>query len=246
MKNKSSLFILGLTILGVGVWLQQVRVSTGSETLLALPRIPASSPPTEKKSDPTQKKSALSEIKDLEVCYQSNSCDFPQTDPRSYGIALGHKIADRTKDLYKQLKNNPLSQKELAELARLTMKIDDGFVQSAALDIFKDLPVSEENLLALSEGLQNNTDPLIAEKAIVELQRYMGTPNESKAQQTVQTMLQGAHFSSQKVGENILVFINEQSFNSYQQIQQQLPSQSRVARDLQTALSEYRRQRSGG
>ena len=206
-------------------------------------RTPASNPPSETtiKNNAAEKKTALNEIKEIESCYQSNKCDFPQTDPRSYDIAVGHKIADRLK----QLRGN-LPQTELAELARHTMKIEDGFVQSVALDIFKDLPISPENLQALSEGLQNNTDPLISEKALTELQRYIGTPQETKAQQVVQTMLQGAHFASEKVGENVLSFINEQSFSAYQQLQQQMPAQSRVARDLETALTEYRKQRSGG
>lgn len=236
-----NLLIIGLGFFAAGVFYLK------KESVLAASIVPQRTlasnpvPTTTNKNSVTQKKTPLNEIKELQACYQSNACDFPQTDPRSYDIALGHKIADRLKQL-----RGSLSPSELGELARHTMKIEDGFVQSAALDIFKDLPTSADNLQALKEGLQNNTDPLIAEKALPELQRYIGTGQEAGAQQVVQTMLQGAHFASEKAGENILSFINEKSFSSYQQLQQQMPAQSRVARDLETALSEYRKQRSGG
>ena len=242
-------WILGLClILGGVIWSyhspqqdQQTSMITSQRNLANVPSANAQKPVAA--SSP---KAQLNEIKQIEACYQSNTCDYPQTDPKSYSIAVGHDLADKIKIFRQQYKSDPTAQKDLNELARHAVHIDDGFVQSEALDIFKELPISAENLQAMNEGLQYNTDPLIAEKALTELQRYMGTDQENNMQQLVQSMLQGAHFSSQKVAESILRFINEQSFQTYQQIQKQLPPQSRTARDLGTALREYQQQRSGG
>ena len=209
---------------------------------------PTPSQPTERApaNAEAEKKKMREDISATHNCYQSQSCDFPQTDPRSYEFAVGRALTEKIKLFHNQFKNDPSTQRELVALAKQAIKIEDGFVQSAALDIFKDLPISEENLAAIEAGLQNNTDPVIAEKALNEMQRYIGTPQEAHMQSVVQSMAGGAHFASQKVGENILPFINDKSFPAYQQLQKQLPAQSRVARDLATALREYRRQRSGG
>ena len=186
------------------------------------------------------------EWQEIEACYRSNKCDYPQTDSRSYGIAVGRALAEKTASLHRKFRADFAAHEELGRLARRAFLIADGFVQSAALEVFADLPATEENLKALSEGLENNPDPLISEKAMTELRRYLGTPLEAQMQGTVQSMLNGAHFASQKVGENILGFINAQSYDSYKEIQRRLPPQSRVARDLNTALQEYRRQQTGG
>lgn len=211
--------------------------------LAAVARTPASLPPEEKNSEISK---VVSEVNQIESCYQTGTCSYPQTDPKSYHFAVSHALANKIALFSKQFGQDPAAQNELRQVARKAVKIDDGFVQSAALSIFKDLPIDQENLQAIGEGMQTNSDPLVAEQALGELQRYMGTPQEAKMQEIVQGMVSGAHFASQKVGENILSFINDQNFPSYKQLQQQLPAQSRIARDLATALKEYRRQRSGG
>lgn len=209
-------------------------------------RAPASSPPQPNKVI-EQKREALTAIQSIENCYQSNTCDYPQTDSRSYEFAVGRDLAAKLKQFHAQYRQDPSAQEELKKLALRAFKVEDGFVQSVALDMFKDLPIDQERLQVLGEGLQTNPDPMIAEKALGELQRYINTSEEGQMQSIVQGILgQGAHFASQKVGENILNFINDRSFPSYQQLQQQLPAQSRVSRDLAGALREYRRQRTGG
>lgn len=188
----------------------------------------------------------FAELKNVENCYRTDTCNYPQTDPRSYSIAVGHDLAQKTAELHRNYAGDSSAQEGLMELAQLTIRIDDGFVQDAALDLLHDLPISAENLAALGEGLQYNTDPLISSKAILELGRYIGTPQELQMQTIVQDMLHGAHFAAQAAGENILPFINDKSFAAYQQLKNRLPPESRVARNLATALAEYRRQQSGG
>jgi len=214
-------------------------------TIAIAERTPASTPPAQ--TQPQLQKTALAEISKVVDCYQSSECNYPQTDSRSYEFAVSRDLAEKLKTFHEQFRQDPAAQENLTKLARQAFKIEDGFVQSVALDIFKDLPIDKQNLDALGEGLKTTPDPLIAEKSLSELQRYMNTTEEGQMQEIVQNVLgQGAHFASQKVGENILNFINERSFTSYQQLQKQLPTQSRVSRDLAGALREYRRQRTGG
>lgn len=209
-------------------------------------RAPASNPPVNTQPQ-QQKQEALAEISKVVDCYQSNACNYPQTDPRSYEFAVSRDLAEKLKFFHEKFRQDPAAQEDLTRLARQAFKIEDGFVQSVALDIFKDLPINKENLNVLGEGLKVTPDPLIAEKSLSELQRYINTPEEGQMQGIVQNVLgNGAHFASQKVGENILSFINERSFPSYRDLQRQLPAQSRVSRDLAGALREYHRQRTGG
>lgn len=240
--------IVGFVVtLGLVVVLSSKQKSETPPMQMTWQRTPASTPPTRDGSALERKQAALKEIERVESCYHSNACDYPQTDSRSYSFAAGKALAEKLARFHAQYRKDPSARQDLELLARRAFKVEDGYVQSVALDIFKDLPISKENLDAFGEALKDNTDPLVAEKALNELQRYMNTPEEPQMQAVVQEMLGGgAHFASQKVGEHILNFINDRSFAAYQRLQRQLPPQSRVARDLNTALREYRRQRAGG
>ncbi|MCB9072253.1 MAG: hypothetical protein H6623_01430 [Bdellovibrionaceae bacterium] len=185
-------------------------------------------------------------IIDTNKCYDTQICNYPQTDPRSYEVALGKDIAKKLQQFRLKYKNNSDVQKWKEQIARKFIKSFDGFVQEEALKMFSELPIASENLQAITQGLQNSPDALLIKLAIPELQRYLGSSYESQVHTFLSsTIATGAHFSSEVVTENIGPFISNSSYNVYKQTAQQLPQGSSALRNLSTALRDYALQQTG-
>lgn len=187
------------------------------------------------------------EIEDTVKCYETRTCPFPQTDPRSYEYGVGFKLRELLNKYSEDYKDDPQAQQMLAVLARQFVRSLDGNVQNAALNIMKYLPPSPENYKALADSLSNNPDATYVQSVLDEMKKYIGTPQEPAMQALLgQLIATGPHFSSQAVATHILPFINSRSYPSYRQLAEQMPSQSRAGRDLTSAVHEYERLQTGG
>lgn len=209
------------------------------------PRNPASAA-SEAAPQGSQSDLALNDFRDLKNCYESQSCDFPQTDPRSYEFAVGKSLAARLDQILVKFRNDPAAHQNLQVMARESFKIEDGFVQSAALNILRSFPPSAENLEVLAAGIVNNPDPSIVEQVMNEFERYVGTPHEAGVHASLRDILQGPHFSAQAAAQNILNFVNKTSYDEYKRTLAKLNPQSQAAKDLKAILTEYERSISGG
>jgi hypothetical protein len=175
---------------------------------------------------------------------ESEACDFPKTDPKSYHFGVSHALAAAILDFQRK---HPEAERELGEIGREQIKNPEPWVQAAALQVLGALPPSPENAAAIEEGLRNTPDALLVEKAMHELQRYLGTPWEADAQRIVgEIAAQGAHFSAQQAALMILPFINERSERDFRSLLAGMEAGSKAASYLRSALTEYARQRSGG
>ncbi|MBX7231114.1 MAG: hypothetical protein K1X29_03410 [Bdellovibrionales bacterium] len=180
------------------------------------------------------------ELMALKQCYATQTCNFPQTDPRSYEFALGRAIALGLKNYFEQNKNNLQSLEDLTALAQDFIQSRDGFVQDQALDILAYLPPSAENLESLTQALKDSSDGDLIEKSLAECKRYLNSENGEKVDQFVQHIVEsGGHFSSQRIASQIIPFINEKNFQKYQQILARLPKESVAARNLKASMEEY-------
>lgn len=195
-------------------------------------RAPASS----KKIDVVDELTALNE------CYKSETCDFPQADPRSYEVELSKAVAKKLKEFRLGYRRDPRA----ARIARLFMRNSNGFVQDEALKLFAELPISKENLQAITDGLYNTPDALIIEKALPELQRYMGSHYEATVHSFLSTTLAtGAHFSAETVSQNISPFITRSSYSKYKNASDLLPAGATTKRNLNSALRDFKRVETG-
>lgn len=196
---------------------------------------------------PNDKEALLLAIKETKACYESETCDFPQTDPRSYELAVGKKMQELLKAYRTNFAKDPSNRQLTATLAREYIESTDEFVQEAAMELMSELPPSEENLKALTESLTNTSDPLLVEQAMSEMKRYMGTSSEILVHQYLADLLgRGAVFSSEKAVRGLFGFINSNSYPTYSELARTLPAGSSVGRDLRALLEEYRRQQTGG
>jgi hypothetical protein len=196
---------------------------------------------------PSRKDELVKLIHETKECYASETCDFPNTDPKSYEIAIGQKIKELLKVYQSEFSKDAKYKTDTEKLAREFITLDDQFVQEVSLELLSDVAPSEENLKALAEGLNGTLDPLLVEQAMNEMKRYLGTNEEPQVHEFLQELLgNGSVFSSEKAVQGIFPFINPQSFPAYDKVARSLPPESSVGRDLRALLEEYRRQQAGG
>lgn len=180
----------------------------------------------------------------LVECYASEKCDYTQTDPKSYGIALNKEAAAF-------LQNSNASEfaqsLEMQKALRDLMKEGDGFVQEEVLKLLSQLPVSEENLQAIIEGLKNNyADPLVMEQVMGELARYNDSGMSEQVRSFVaETMLSGPQFSAEKAAQKIRPLLNSGNTTYYRGVAEKSQSTA-VKNALLSSLNDYELSLGGG
>lgn len=195
----------------------------------------------------TNQDTLIQALRETKECYHSESCDFPQTDPKSYDLAVGQKLKDLLKSYRVSFAKDPRNQAQTESIAREYITSEDEFVQEVALEMMSELPPSEENLKLITESLHNTTDPLLVEQAMNEMKRHLGTEHEPLVHQYLKDLVgRGAVFSSEQAVRGMFAFINAKSFPAYAELARSLPASSSVGRDLKALLEEYQRQQTGG
>jgi len=256
MGNSSMKKYVALMIIALGlVYFVNRRGNEQTQELSSTSAVPAKKEVSSLKKDmaknqggasfaaTAQSPDSLDKILTLVGCYSSEKCDYPQTDPKSYLVALN-------KDATLFLQNTKASdfanhdiQKGLREL----MKEGDGFVQEEVLKLLSQLPVSEENLQAIFDGLKNNyADPLIMEQVVGELARY----NDSSMAEQVrgfmaETMLSGPQYSAETAAQKIRPLLNPGNVAYYRGVAEKSHSTA-VKNALQSSLNDYELSLGGG
>jgi len=193
-----------------------------------------------------EKKQLLTEIRELQKCYESRACRFPETDPRSYEVGVTQELRKKLSSFFTKFHTDSSARKDLETLARTFITSGENELQSEALKMFSELPISAENIESLTSGLMSAPDPEVMKQALPEFQRYLGTAWEQQVHSFLSvTISTGAHFSSEKVSENILPFINSTSYSTYQQALRTMSRGAKAAANLDWALREYRRLQAG-
>lgn len=202
---------------------------------------------TAKKEAPVANDDELQKIYTLQKCYQTQNCSFPQTDPRSYELALGHAISTAMLSYWGHNRGDSTARHEIVKLARILILNPDPYIQEACLKIFSGLPLDTDNLKATIEGVQGTSDPLLVGETMSEFKRYLGTPAENLVHIFLADVISsGGQFSSEAVAQNILPFINENSLSIYKLRLRAMNTNTQSYLYLENALNEYARIVSGG
>lgn len=252
MKNLTALATL-LIALFLCFWEQEEKKKSVNITLPNKQSRSLASPPPSKSTVPQASNKAVrsvidprdrlvKELEKLDGCYASEDCAFPQTDPRSYEVALGKRIAQKLSAFRTKY---PKDERGL-KLARRFMQSGDGFVQEEALKLLSNYPISQESLSAITTGLTNTPDAPLMKHAIGELKRYIGSAYEPVVHTFLSsTLASGAHFTAETVSEDISPFINQSSYSKYKNASDTIPAGATAKRNLNSALREYRRVTTG-
>lgn len=256
-ENSKSLTIGAVAVVLLMAWQMRshpvgtVKLPEDFEPVQKLQRQPSSQPesqePAKKPKSVSDKEVLLQTIRTTKECYASEKCDFPQTDPKSYELAVGQALKGLLIEYRTKFATDLKNSAETQALALEYMKSQDEYLQEQALSMFSSLPTSSENLEAITTGLADTTDPLLVDQAMGEMKRYMGTSDEAQVHNYLRDLLgRGGVFSSEAAAKKILSFINSQSYGGYDGLARSLPSNSTVGQNLRTALDEYLRLQSGG
>lgn len=173
------------------------------------------------------------EIRRLEACYQTENCDFPKSDPRSYRFALSESMAIVIAE--HQINFGPDE-----EIAREGVIHPEPIVQVAAMKMLSALPPSSKNLSALANGLRNRPDPTLLTDGLKELERYMGSSLEIEAQKIVESLVAKETDLLPRGESNLLLpFINEHSHEEFRELFRQLDPAGQSRQLLKSALEIY-------
>jgi len=184
----------------------------------------------------------ITAIRSTRACLDSGTCDFPQTDSRSYEFAVKRRLAVELAEAHAALGPDAVE-----EIARELMEIDDGYVQTQAILVFSALPPSRENLAAMTSTLALSHDPLVIEQAMNEWERYIGSPEEAMVQEFLADFIaHGGQFTAEKASSLVLRFLNERSESAFRAALAGMNPESTAAVNLRRAIAEYERQVTGG
>jgi hypothetical protein len=207
----------------------------------------ASSPKKEKKSTPPLPPKKYAEITTAILCYESNDCEYAETDPRSYSFAVAKDISGKLELFLEDFRSNPALAEDAEEFANEAIMIPDGYVQSKALEIYALLPPSSANLQKALMGLENTPNPILIEQAMKDWKRYLGTSEEERIQEFLAKFIAyGAQFSSEKASEEILSFLNDRSEPLFRDALSKMQPESTPAKNLRAALEQFHLKQSGG
>lgn len=261
---KSSLGTAIVACAAVGIWAltdfktagSVAEETEGPSAVSASSRLPASEPVvpsvSKTKAEPLPAKErwsvARARLLGFRECLQTQACEYPQHDPRSYEFAVHREWKELLKSLRAQLGRDPAFDREVGDLARESMLASDGHVQEEALRLMAALPPDPRNLEAVVRGLEiNDADPLILRQAGEEMKRHLGGEAEERIHAYLEkTLRSGAHFTAEQAGILVRDLLRASSVERYRRVLREIPSGTTKARHLRAALSEYDARVSGG
>ncbi len=180
----------------------------------------------------------------LESCYETDDCNFPNNDPREYGMAIGLAIQTELHSLYNKVENKNLTNDAISQLARHYLSTPDGHIKEEALLILTTQPTSEANLYSILNDILNYHDADLTDMAMNELARYKNSEYSATINDYLKkNLLTGSHFTSLTIAKSISLFLSDDNIKEYQKIAQRMGTQSQSAQFLLASIENYKRQR---
>jgi hypothetical protein len=192
-----------------------------------------------------KRKTLKQRLYDLQHCNKTDTCPVDNSDPRASDLLLGQQITDKLTQYTELHLENDYFDEEAAEMARDFINNPDGFVQEAALDLMSAMPPSPENAQALLDMLSDSYDAKIMNQAMKELERYPEYTQQID-QLFAQSLQTGSFYVAQEIALNILPYLNDSNLQTYIDIANKLPQNSKRADALWSNIKEYQLRQTGG
>jgi hypothetical protein len=140
-----------------------------------------------------------------------------------------------------------IQRPEISVAARRFLASDDRIVQAAALELISTQPPSAENLDAILGNILAGYDAELIEQAMLELERYTAPADGDRIDQALgEAMTMGAPFVAREISAHITPFVNERSYNFFQDVAERLPRQSYYRIHLESSLADFRNRKAAG
>ena len=176
-------------------------------------------------------------------CAKGMDCSFSGKGDRIYSVELDLQIANFLRELASKIQSNDENfiREALPGLRRLMIE-GSAFVQRETLQLFAQLPVSKENLLAIEKGLLATADVDLFREGISELKRYKGTEFEPILGRFVVTRLErGGTMVGREMAKEIFDFLNPEIAPEVERVMAGLQLRSKAREYLRYNLEEYHR-----
>jgi len=178
----------------------------------------------------------------LEACYEVDNCNFPSTDPREYGMAIGQAIKAELHSLYQKIETSKLTDESISTMARHYLSTPDGYIKEEALLILATQPTSEANLYAILNHVLDYHDANLTDMAMNELVRYKNSEHGQIINDYLKkNLLTGGHFAGLTIAKSISLFLNEDNIRDYQKIAKKMGPQSQSAKFLLASIEDYKK-----
>ncbi len=79
-------------------------------------------------------------LEELAACYETERCNFPRTDEKSYGFAVGQALRGELLGMKEWVQANGVRDESVSQIASVYLAIEDGHVQNAALALLATQP----------------------------------------------------------------------------------------------------------
>lgn len=181
--------------------------------------------------------STFKEVFDLEKCLEGG-CTYPQTDPRSYELAVYRDMAAKLRSMGESLGDDSKEfDNHLLSILHF-LEIPDGFVQEAALELLSRTTPTEESFEALQGMMQRGVDPLITGQIISEFEKYK---SDSQKRASIEEVLlfsleRGPISSRSVIADRMLPFIQRESVEALKSILAKLPKKTPLSKSVASVI----------
>jgi len=180
------------------------------------------------------------ELKKIYNCYEKMNCPFPQTDSRSYDLAVGKKLKSKLEELYEKVEEEDYVDERVSTIAREYMKIADGHVKEVALMLLSTQPPSQENLDSILNDVINYHDSSLLNMAFLEFGKYDSVSDRQLIEESLFKNLQsGSILVREGITKNIYPMISSDNKERFVSLLQKLPSNSLMYRNLRNSLERF-------
>jgi len=180
-------------------------------------------------------------LEELAACYETERCNFPRTDEKSYGFAVGQALRGELLSMKEWVEANGLRDESVSQVASAYLESEDGHVQEAAIALLATQPTSSASLEALLSNVIGGYDAQLIKQALRELERYKEYDDRQKIVGALSSALvTGSPFVAKEVSAGVEPFVEDSTLRAFEDAVAQLPEGSMVKANLARALAGFR------
>lgn len=177
----------------------------------------------------------------IERCLDGG-CDFPDTDPRAYALAVNRRLADELKQMGEEWERAQDYFDSYLPLIQSYLLYQDGFVQEAALELLSRTHPSDDSFELLLKIIQDSNDPHIAKQTLQELMKYRSDLHKvsSIKEMLFSRLLSGSISVKQVYADSLVNFSSLEDYDRLGKIRDNFPIGTPLYLSIGSAIERLR------
>ncbi len=194
---------------------------------------------------------SLKEMQRLLRCFESENCNFDQSTPQSYHIAIREGLIQELKNFRSIVIDQNYSDPQLLDRASAITKFFLGFpdddVRVQALSLAHALPASNEVCEEILASMNESVSAGFHEVAMKEILRYKDSSEKPRIDDTIAQIIRtGSSVTARQAARDLYPLITADNVPKFLQVMNELPRRSLEFEMLKAHLNEFSRQNRGG